>query len=72
MMKALTTVLQKPLIMLDVWLGITYISNTKHVKKIFEELMIVAWSPTKGGNCCMAKDEKKQQQQEKKNKYTHF
>ena len=47
------------LLILDLWLGIIYISNTNNVKKIRKELMLVAWHPTRWWDWCKSKDEKK-------------
>ena len=55
-MITLTTVILKLLIMLNLWLGLTDISNTKHVKKD-EEILHVAWHPTRARDLCMSQDE---------------
>ena len=44
----------------DFWLGIVNLKNPKHLKKISEEFMPVAWHPKRRWNVCMSEDEKKE------------
>ena len=37
----------KLLFMLDLWLFLIYVNNTRHVKKTRKELVPVAWHPTR-------------------------
>ena len=49
----------KLLFMLDLWFVGIDKSNVKHAKtKINEELMPIAWHPTRVWDWCMTKDEK--------------
>ena len=56
----LIIVIQKLLIMLDLWVRIINVSNTKHLKKIDQELRPVAWHPTRVWDWCMSENEKKE------------
>ena len=46
--------------MSDFWLGIVDLKNTKHLKKISEELMPIAWNSKTWWNTCMTEYEKKE------------
>ena len=45
--------------MVDLWVGIKSLNNVKHVKKIDEELLLVAWQPKRMWDRHMSEDEKK-------------
>ena len=44
----------------DFWLGMVSLKNAKHLKKVNEELMPVAWHPRILWNFCMSEDEEKE------------
>ena len=58
LMVILKIVILKLLIILDLWLGIIGISNTKNEKKVNEELLLVTWYPTRAWDWCMSQDGK--------------
>ena len=49
-----------PLFISDFWLGLINLKHAKHLKKISEELMPIAWNPKRWWNFCMLEVEKKQ------------
>ena len=44
----------------DFWLGMVSLKNAKHLKKVNEELMPIAWHPRISWNFCMSEDEEKE------------
>ena len=42
------------------WANILNLKNAKHLKKLDEELMLIAWHPRRWWNFCMLEDEKKE------------
>ena len=44
----------------EFWLCILNLKNAKHLKKICEELLPIAWPPKRLWNFCMSEDEKKE------------
>ena len=56
----------KLLFLLDSWLSMIDIKNSRHVKRDSKELMLVAWYPITRYNFCKPEDEKKKQKQKEK------
>ena len=50
----------KLLFISDFWLGMVSLKNAKHLKKVNEELMPIAWHPRILWNFCMSEDEEKE------------
>lgn len=67
MIMTLVIAIQKPIIMLDLWVRVITLNNNKYQeqrqaseKKINEELLHVAWYPERMWDWCIPNDEKKE------------